>query len=177
MKLAVDEISQSRSTRGFSVDNESNGRWERKLKRKGEKKRRWGEKAIVEWNNRSLADLYRAKLKILFRLRSFTARRTGFDEGHLNRSTNIDSIRSMDARLRTQTNEWLLGIYQVERVSPEWNVSFVKRGQYCSESQWLGRSPFFSQLLRFKQMESEIRPTGNSVGLLPSVAVILRKRR
>lgn len=48
MKLAVDEISQSRSTRGFSVDNESNGRWERKLKRKGEKKRRWGEKAIVE---------------------------------------------------------------------------------------------------------------------------------
>lgn len=110
-----------------------------------------GEKAIVEWNNRSLADLYRAKLKILFRLRSFTARRTGFDEGHLNRSTNIDSIRSMDARLHTQTNEWLLGIYQVERVSPEWNVSFVKRGQYCSESQWLGRSLFFSQLLRFNQ--------------------------
>lgn len=110
-----------------------------------------GEKAIVEWNNRSLADLYRAKLKILFRLRSFAARPTGFDEGHLNRSTNIDSIRSMDARLHTQANERLLGIYQVERVSPEWNVSFVKRGQYRSESQWLGRSPFFSQFLRFKQ--------------------------
>lgn len=67
-----------------------------------------GEKAIVEWNNRSLADLYRAKLKILFRLRSFTARRIGFDEGRLNRSTNIDSIRSMDARayIRRQMSDY-----------------------------------------------------------------------
>lgn len=44
MKLAVDGISHSRCRRGFSVDNESNGRWERKLKRKGEKKKDGGGK-------------------------------------------------------------------------------------------------------------------------------------
>lgn len=59
---------------------------------KGEKKR------IDGWNDRSSMkvettsvfslDLYHGKMKILFRLYSFTGRRARFNKGHLNRSTN-----------------------------------------------------------------------------------------
>lgn len=145
-----------------SIDNRRNdwreGETERERREKRRNRERGKKETIDGWNDRSSMrvettsvfslDLYHGKMKILFRLYSFTGRRAGFNKGHLNRSTNRRfSLDSAVFRARAHVREKKMSDYweyiRWERVSPEWNVSFVKRGQYCSQFEGLGCSLFF----------------------------------
>lgn len=166
MKRAFDRICHSLSFLPFfpppSIDNQWND-WGKPRGRGGKKggigngkkkersrdgmtEARWGLKRHRLFS----LDLYHGKMKILFRLYSFT----GYIQQGPFKSFDEPSIfirfgHAFHARAHTRTEKKMSDYWEYirwERVSQEWNVSFVKRGQYCSRIRRTGLLPFLSFL-------------------------------
>lgn len=146
-----------------SIDNRRNdwreGETERERREKRRKNRERGKKETIDgWNDRSSMrvettsvfslDLSRKNensLSVIF----FHGPASWIQQGPF-KSFDEPSIFTRFGRVfraRAHVREKKMSDYweyiRWERVSPEWNVSFVKRGQYCSESEGLGCSLFF----------------------------------
>lgn len=145
-----------------SIDNRRNdwreGETERERREKRRNRERGKKETIDGWNDRSSMrvettsvfslDLYHGKMKILFRLYSFTGRRAGFNKGHLNRSTNrrfsLDSAVCFARAHTYERRKWVItGNISGGNACPRNGTFHSSRGQYCSESEGLGCSLFF----------------------------------
>lgn len=167
-----------------SIDNRRNdwreGETERERREKRRNRERGKKETIDGWNDRSSMrvettsvfslDLYHGKMKILFRLYSFTGRRAGFNKGHLNRSTNrrfsLDSAVCFARAHTYERRKWVItqGIYQVGTRVPGMERFIRQTGTILFRIRRTGLLPFLSflffslsLLLPPWTMESEIR--------------------
>ena len=184
MKRAFDRICHSLSFLPFfpppSIDNQWNdwgkprgkggkkggiGNGKKKERsRDGMTEARWGLKRHRLFS----LDLYHGKMKILFRLYSFT----GYIQQGPFKSFDEPSIfirfgHAFRARayIHTRTEKKMSDYWEYirwERVSQEWNVSFVKRGQYCSRIRRTGLLPFLSFLFFSLSLSLLASPTLNN---------------
>lgn len=183
-----------------SIDNRRNDWREGETGRERREKRRnreRGKKETIDgWNDRSSMrvettsvfslDLYHGKMKILFRLYSFTGRRAGFNKGHLNRSTNrrfsLDSAVCFARAHTYERRKWVItGNISGGNACPRNGTFHSSNGDNIvpNSKDWVAPFSFFSflfSLLASPTLNNGIWNTGtagNSVGLPPFVIVIL----
>lgn len=183
-----------------SIDNRRNdwreGETERERREKRRNRERGKKETIDGWNDRSSMrvettsvfslDLYHGKMKILFRLYSFTGRRAGFNKGHLNRSTNrrfsLDSAVCFARAHTYERRKWVItGNISGGNACPRNGTFHSSNGDNIvpNSKDWVAPFSFFSflfSLLASPTLNNGIWNTGtagNSVGLPPFVIVIL----
>lgn len=183
-----------------SIDNRRNdwreGETERERREKRRNRERGKKETIDGWNDRSSMrvettsvfslDLYHGKMKILFRLYSFTGRRAGFNKGHLNRSTNrrfsLDSAVCFARAHTYERRKWVItGNISGGNACPRNGTFHSSNGDNIvpNPKDWVAPFSFFSflfSLLASPTLNNGIWNTGtvgNSVGLPPFVIVIL----